>query len=254
MRHLFKCIGGGLGWIAGEWIGRKYGFGVGGPVGGLMGFVVGTVIDSFEFRFFNKKDGNKGIGEFAYSLLVLISAVMKANQPVVKSELDYVKQFLKLNFNEKDVVHALAMLKDILKQDIRLNDAFENITTHLDRSSRMQFTHFLLNLANIDGQLSNAEQIILKAIENGLGVSSKEKRSIDRLLINEKEILMAYGTLGVRRNDSVIDIKKAYRKMANQYHPDKVAFHSDEVKKIAKDKFQQLTNAYEVIKKERNFT
>ena len=254
MRHLFKFIGGCLGWLIGEWAGSRLGFGIGGPVGGVVGFVAGTVIDSFEIPFFRKKTEKANMGEFATSLLMLIGAVMNADRPIVKSELDYVKQFLKQNFGEKEAVKALALLKDILKQNIRLDDACSTIRYHLDYSSRLQFTHFLYNLANIDGHHGEAEQKLLNIIDNNLGVNTNNKRSVETKTLNDNSLLMAYATLGIPRNTNVIDVKKAYRTLANLYHPDKVVFENEEKKKFASEKFQQITKAYEVIKKERNFT
>ena len=56
------------------------------------------------------------------SLLVLVAAVMKADGKVVKSELDYVKQFFVRQFGQESAKEALLMLKDILKQEIPVRD------------------------------------------------------------------------------------------------------------------------------------
>ena len=56
------------------------------------------------------------------SLLVLVAAVMKADGKVVKSELDYVKQFFVRQFGQESAKQALLMLKDILKQEIPVRD------------------------------------------------------------------------------------------------------------------------------------
>ena len=52
------------------------------------------------------------------SLLVLVAAVMKSDRKVLKSELDYVKQFFVRQFGQESARQALIMLKDILKQEI----------------------------------------------------------------------------------------------------------------------------------------
>jgi len=65
--------------------------------------------------------------------------------------------------------------------------------------------------------------------------------------------MMAYGILGIHRTASVIDIKKAYRTLAAKYHPDKVSYLGEELKKVANDKFQQISHAYDTIRKERKF-
>ena len=242
MGNFVKWIGGGLGWA------------FGGPLGGVLGFIAGTVVDSLEISIFQKSDGKTTMGDFATSLLVLIAAVLKADGPVVKSELDYVKQFLKQNFGEKEAGEALILLKEILKQNIPLDDVCLQIRSNLDYSSRLQLVHYLYNLANIDGHLSGAEQSMLNYITNALKVSVSDKRTVGTTIEQNDSIMAAYTLLGVNRATSIIDIKKAYRNLAIKYHPDKVAYLGEELKKSANDKFQQLTRAYELIKKERNFS
>ena len=242
MGNFVKWIGGGLGWA------------FGGPLGGVLGFIAGTVYDSLEIRIFRKSDGQTTMGDFATSLLVLIAAVIKTEGPVVKSELDYVKQFLKQNFGEKGAGEALILLKEILKQNIPLDDVCVQIRNNLDYSSRLQLVHFLYNLANVDGHLSGAEQNMLNYITNNLRVSVSDKRTVGTILKQDDSIIAAYALLGVERATSIIDIKKAYRSLAIKYHPDKVAYLGEELKRTANDKFQQLTRAYELIKRERNFS
>ena len=254
MGSYIKWIGGVAGWVLGEWLGSVYGWERGGVFGCLLGFIAGTVIDSFEIRIFRKANKKKDLGNFANNLLILIAAVMKAEGPVVKSELQYAKTFLKQNFGEKEAANALALLNKFLKQKIPIDHACEKVRHHLDYSSRLHLTNFLYNLAKVDGQVSEAEQKTLNRINYGLKVSVSEKRTVGSMLEHKDSVLLAYATLGVHRSASIIDIKKAYRNLANKYHPDKVAFLGDDLKKTANDKFQQLSRAYETIKKERNFT
>ena len=60
-----------------------------------------------------------------------------------------------------------------------------------------------------------------------------------------------YKILGINSNATDDELKKAYRKMAIKFHPDKVATMGEEYVKGAKEKFQQIQEAYEAIKKER---
>ena len=62
-----------------------------------------------------------------------------------------------------------------------------------------------------------------------------------------------YKILGVESDSSDDEIKKAYRKMAIKFHPDKVAQLGEEHQKAAKEKFQQIQDAYEALKKRRGF-
>jgi DnaJ like chaperone protein len=63
-----------------------------------------------------------------------------------------------------------------------------------------------------------------------------------------------YEVLGVEESATDDEVKKAYRKLAVRYHPDKVASMGEEFQKGAKEKFQRLQEAYDNIKKSRGFS
>ena len=66
-----------------------------------------------------------------------------------------------------------------------------------------------------------------------------------------REVDSSYKILEIEPNCSDEDLKKAYRKMAMKYHPDKVSHLGEEVKKSAEEKFREVGAAYEYIKKQR---
>lgn len=61
----------------------------------------------------------------------------------------------------------------------------------------------------------------------------------------------SYKILGIEQSATDDEVKKAYRKLATQYHPDKVGYLGDDIKKSAEEKFRKINEAYESIKKER---
>jgi len=238
LSHSVKWIGGGVGWV------------FGGPLGGVGGFIAGTVIESFIIY---KEDKKAKISDFAINLLMLIAAVMKADGTVVKSELDYVKRFLKLNYGESKTREALVLLKEILNQNIDLNDVCSKVRNSIDYSSRIQFVGFLYNLAKVDGNINDTEKKILNIINQGLDVSFNNNQYSDTIIEQDVPIITAaYKTLGINKSASLDDIKKAYRKLANKYHPDKVDFLGEDQKNSANENFQKITNAYEIVKKDKN--
>ena len=69
-----------------------------------------------------------------------------------------------------------------------------------------------------------------------------------------KDANAAYKILEVKEKATDTEVKKAYRKMAVKYHPDKLTHLGEEFQKSAKEKFQKVNEAYETIKKERGFS
>lgn len=241
----------------GKWIGAGLGFTFGGVIGALVGFGIGSVVDS-SGEFLSSVDpgqqpgtGRATQGDFAISLLVLVAAVMKADGKVMRSELDYVKQWFTRQFGVAKTSEAMILLRDLLNQQIPLQDVSLQIRRGLDYSSRLQLLHFLYGLANADGRVVANEQSVVDLIAGYLGINSTDRQSIRSMFVPNSD--PAYKILGVEKTASNEEIKKAYRKMAVKYHPDKVSYLGDDVKEAAEDKFQKINEAYEAIKKERGF-
>lgn len=239
MGSFAKWLGGSLGWV------------VGGPIGGLMGFIVGSVIDSTT----GPSAGTKRYvrttqGDFGTSLLVLVAAVMKADGSVVKSELDYVKQFFVRQFGEESAKQALHMLRDLLKKDIPVRDVCLQISRNMDYSSRLQLLHLLFNVSLADKRIDASELAIIEKISGYLEVSLNDFVSIKNMFIPETD--SSYKILEIEVSASDEEVKKAYRRMAMKYHPDKVSHLGEDFRRTADEKFKKVNEAYAKIKNERN--
>ncbi|MBN2484789.1 MAG: TerB family tellurite resistance protein [Bacteroidales bacterium] len=239
MAKFGKWIGAGLGWVLG-----------GGPVGAVIGLSLGWMLDNASENETEHGYVKTTVGDFAVSLLVLIAAVMKADGKVLRSELDFVKRFLVNRFGDESAQEALKMLRDILKQNIPLQDVCFQIKTHLDYSSRLELLHLLYGVATSDSRMNENEFNIISKIAYYLNISAADQASIKNMFV--KSIESSYKILGIDPQASNEDIKKAYRKLAVKYHPDKVSYLGDDFKKSAEEKFRKINEAYENIKKERD--
>lgn len=240
--------------IFGKWLGGGLGFVMGGPIGGLLGFLVGSVIDSttVQTSTYTAGTARTSQGDFGMSLLVLVAAVMKADGKVVKSELDYVKLFFVRQFGQESAKQALLMLKDILKQEIPVRDVCLQIKGNMDYSSRLQLLHLLFNVSLADTTIHISEIQIIEKIASYLGVASGDFLSIKNMFIPDTD--SSYKILEIDQSSSNDEVKKAYRRMAMKYHPDKVSHLGEEFRKTADEKFKKVNEAYEKIKKERNIS
>jgi DnaJ like chaperone protein len=141
------------------------------------------------------------------------------------------------------------MLKDILKQDIPVRDVCLQIKGNMDYSSRLQLMHILFNISLSDSTIHPSEIEIIEKISSYLGVASGDFLSIKNMFIPETD--SSYKILEVDPSATNDEIKKAYRKMAMKYHPDKVSHLGEDFRKSADEKFAMVNEAYEKIKKER---
>ncbi len=237
----------------GKWIGAGLGAFAGGPIGAIVGFMVGSMFDGGQEAV---KRGTRGYssrtttGGYVVSLLVLVAAVMKADGKVLKSELDYVKKFLVHNFGEDSAQEAIKMLRDLLKQTIPVNDVCRQIQGNMNYSARLQLVHFLFGIAQADGKVAPEEEQMITQICREMGINDRDFQSIHAMFVPNTD--SDYKILEIDRSASNDEVKKAYRRMAMKYHPDKVSHLGEDFQKAAKEKFQKVNQAYENIKKERN--
>lgn len=239
----------------GKWIAGGLGWAFLGPLGGLLGFALGSMLDSGGTQVLNqpgRQASGTTRGDFVSSLIVLIAAVMKADGKVVRSELDYVKTYFTQSFGQETTRDSMLILRDILKKDIPVEQISRQIARHMDYSSRLQLVHFLIGVSKADGRVSDSELKMVEKIAYYLGISSTDITSI--MAMFKDSLKSAYQVLEVSEDVSDEELKKAYKKMAIKYHPDKVAYLGDDVKEKAKEKFQKLQEAYEKIKNSRGLS
>ncbi len=232
----------------GKWIGAGLGWTIGGPIGALLGFAFGSIVDAANIEKYEKENQTTK-GDFVVSLLVLIASVMKVDKRVVKSELEYVKHYLVRAFGEEEASEMLLLLRDLLKQDIPLEKVSNQIKYKMNYASRLELYYLLYGIAYADGKIEAIEIETLEKIAFAIGITSTDANSVKSMFFKSTD--WAYETLGVTRTTSNDDIKKAYRQLAFKNHPDKVAYLGEEIRKKADEKFAQINQAYEIIRKEK---
>jgi DnaJ like chaperone protein len=129
-----------------------------------------------------------------------------------------------------------------------------------DSHKRIQMMQFLVNLAYIDGTLSHSEESMLTKIASFLHFNTHELTamlekfgSFHHKSVKESTIDQAYTLLGIAKEVSNDEVKKAYRALVKQYHPDivKAQGASEDYIQAATAKVQEINAAYEMIKKQR---
>lgn len=234
----------------GKWIGGGLGWAFGGPIGALLGFFIGSFFDAATINTsVRSSQGKTQRGDFILTFLVLSAAVMKADKVVKKSELEFVKKFLRSNFSETETKEALQILKDLLEKDIPLDDVCNQVRFSMSNPLKLQILHYLFGISAADGEVHKDEISVIEHIALKIGLTTNEFRSVKSMFVPETD--SAYEILGISKNASEDEIKKAYRNMAVKHHPDKVANLGEDIQNAAKQKFQTINDAYNKIKKER---
>ncbi len=236
----------------GKWISGGLGWAFFGPIGGIVGFLVGSAFDKSEMIQVgnNYQPGQPTTqGGYIMSLLVLVAAVMKADGKILKSELDYTKQFFIRSFGDAAAGEAIKILRDLLQQNIPVAEVCQQIHKNMDSASRLQLLHFLFGIAGADGSVHELEHKLIAHIAQQMGISQKDYQSIESMFVANTDA--AYKILEVEPAATDEELKKAYRKMAVKYHPDKVHYLGEDVQKAANEKFQKVNEAWETIKKQR---
>ena len=233
-----KLLWGGLGWA------------IAGPIGAILGYTYASMKEGQSY--IQSPKSRTKHGDFVMSVLVLFAKVMKADGKLLKPELDYVKQFLKRQFGTQQTKDLMLVFKDILEQEYPLKDVCRQIQRSMDHPSRLELIHILYGLSQSDGHVHPSEIRIIQTIANYLNISSNDYASIKAMFAKDENA--AYRILEIDPSTSDKQVKEAYRKMANKYHPDKVAHLGRKMQTVAEEKFKSVNDAYQQIKKDRNLS
>ena len=250
----------------GKWIGGSLGWIVLGPLGAILGFIIGALIDSSTDVPADRAQGSSGRtndtqgdrNSFLLTMLVLAAYIIRADGRVMHSEMELVRNFLRQNFGELAVKQGNDILLRIFDEEKRqgrngfrstIRQACSEAVLHLDYSGRLQLLNFLVMIAQADGHVDNVEIAALKEVAGWMQMSASEVDSM--LHLGGQTIDDDYKVLGVTPQATDEELKKAYRKLALEHHPDRVAKLGDDVRRAAEKKFQEINAAKERIWKAR---
>ena len=259
-----------------KWLFAGLGWAIGGPIGALFGYFLGKAFSSDEpigiGSPFSSQDGTPHRGPYRNTgtqadinaaLMVLIAAVMKADGQVKRSELDYVKRFLLQNYGEEHGKQMLKVLQQMVQSDIPINQVCAQIKVNTDYNTRYHMVDFLFGIGGADGEFHQSEINMLRLIAQYLGISTSDYTSIYERHVGSSDSSYSsnssnssstgyskdpYRVLGIDSSATDEEVKRAYRRMAMKYHPDRVAGMGEEMQRNAAEQMKEINEAYEQIK------
>lgn len=247
-----------------KWLGAGIGFVSGGPIGAIIGFAIGSVLDAgtkedfrrearrYQQQTNNNRPSQVQSGDFEISLLILAAIIIKADGRIDDRELNYVRSQFVSMYGKERANHAFKLFKGIMNKKISARQVCLQIRQHMPHASRLQLIHFLFGIAKADGHVSEIEVDEIRKISGYLYINSYDFESIKAMFYDDTNA--SYTILEISKTATNEEVKKAYRKMAKKYHPDKLTNLGEEHLKGAKEKFQKIQDAYEKIKKERGIS
>lgn len=228
--------------------------------GALAGYLIGSLLDlmfmpkrnqsTFGRSFRNGHDVSPG--DFELNLLSLASLVIKADGKVSQRELDYVRHYFVQAYGKDRANATFKTFNEVIKKrEVSAAKICQFLKPRLRYEVRLQIIHFLFNIAQADGHVSDKEVLKIEEIARSFAIGARDFQSIKAMFFKSAD--SAYKILEIDKSATDAEIKKAYRTMVKKYHPDKLVNMDEAYQKGAKEKFNKVQQAYEQLQRERGF-
>ena len=268
-------------------IGKVLGFIAGIFMGGPFGAIIGAVLGHF-FIDRKRQAAPKMSSEhlqavqtsFFTTVFLLLGYLAKSDGRVSETEVQLTEALMeKMGLTPEHRREAIRLFKAGAAEDFNLDTVMTEFKQHCGASPNLinMLLVNLVNLAMADGVLDELEARVLRQIAEQLGFSRFAFEQLLRMLNAQNsfrqeqgqyqgqsqsgyqrpprpdELALAHEALGVEKTATDAELKKAYRKLMSEYHPDKLIGQGmpDDMVKAATERTQEIQAAYDLIKKSR---
>lgn len=254
----------------GKIAGGTFGFMLGGPLGAALGAVLGHQFDKGVrgTARISLNDQEMVQASFFTATFSVMGYIAKADGRVSQSEIAHAERVMKqMHLNNGQRQAAIDLFNQGKRDDFSVEGALDQLrqVSHRNRNLLRIFLEIQIQAALADGVVDDAEYRVLLRIADRLGFDQAQIRQLLDMLQSgaaragdqsRPSLDDAYRTLGVGRDASDEEVKKAYRRLMNQHHPDKLVAKGlpEEMMEVAKEKTQSIKAAYERIKESRRST
>lgn len=248
-----------MGWFGKLTLG-SLGFLMGGPLGAIAGAALGHhLFDKDESKASRALPfGRVEQTQAAYfvSLFSILGKLAKADGVVTREEISIVNQFLStLRLPEEKKQFARKIFNEAKKSPYSVDD-FAAQLYQINSSQPtilLSFMDLLFKVAAADGKMHEDEEALLLRIKNIFRISDTQFANLKSVYFKDAD--RYYKVLNCTPESSNDDIKSNYKKLVKEFHPDKIISKGlpEEFIDFATKKFQEIQDAYNVVKQERGF-
>jgi len=257
-----------MGWI-GKLIGGTIGLGLGGPLGAILGAALGHRFDRSEEKylegfggkqasdFYNTETRQQKEMIFFVAAFSMLAKIAKADGQITDSEIKAVEDFMDNDLKLDSASKNAAI--NIFRAARHSSESFESFSRQFYDAFKGQeqilelMIDVLFRVASSDGSIILEEEILIKNTSVLFGFSEAKFSSI-KSKYAKIDSSHYYAVLNCSPSDDTAYLKKQYRKLVSEYHPDKIIAKGlpDEFVEFANEKFREIQEAYEAVSKERN--
>ncbi len=248
-----------MGWL-GKVIGGTIGFAMGGPFGAVAGAVFGHAFDSSGQKYIQADRGRLSQGEeaqmaFFLGAFSMLAKLAQVDGRVSEEEMDSIEHFMvhDLQLNQQSRGVAITIFNTALQSPGTFQDFTRQFYDHFRFQPQLLdlMVDIMLRVSIADGVLSDSEEQLIQSAVHTFNLSDSQYSAIRSRYVSDVD--KYYAILGCSRSDSDDQIKGRYRKLVQEYHPDKIASKGlpEEFTRLAEEKFREIQQAYDAVKKER---
>ncbi len=248
-----------MGWFGKLTLGTL-GLFMGGPLGAIAGAALGHILFDREDHSVSEplqfEQTDQAQAAYFVCLFSILSKMAKADGVVTKEEINVVDQFIStLRLPEAEKQFARNIFTEAKKSPYKIDDFAAQLyqMNHGQPTVLVSFMDLLFKLASADGKMHEAEEAALYRLKQIFRISDAQFDNIRSVHFRHND--MYYRILNCTKESPDDEIKKNYRKLVKEYHPDMIISKGmpEEFVMEATKKFQEIQTAYEKIKNERGF-